>query len=193
MISSAVPVVTEKNPPHTEVWLPNLLGKSQRKGMTIYFPCDQIITTNEKMLDSYGFETQREMFSSAGVFLVQKCCCFSVFFFFFSNFPVALILYLSIKKLIWHLFVKYISLLTSFQKPKDLQIYLIFMTRYHHKHATLPLFSVFIGSKRHQCCLTVWYGHHIDVVWYKVLILIRTVNQVLLAVWTCLMKLKWSF
>lgn len=114
-------------------------------------------------------------------------------FFFFSNFPVALILYLSIKKLIWHLFVKYISLLTSFQKPKDLQIYLIFMTRYHHKHATLPLFSVFIGSKRHQCCLTVWYGHHIDVVWYKVLILIRTVNQVLLAVWTRLMKLKWSF
>lgn len=99
VILSAVPVATEKKRPHIEAWLLNLLGRSQRKGMTIYFQCDQITSTNEKRLDSYyGFETQREMFSSAGMFLVQKCCCF---FFVFFYYPIALIPYLSLKMLIW--------------------------------------------------------------------------------------------
>lgn len=86
VILSAAPVATEKKRLHIEAWLLNLLGRSQRKGMIIYYPCDQITSTNEKKLDSYhGFETQREMFSSAGVFLVKKCCWFFVVLFLLPN------------------------------------------------------------------------------------------------------------
>lgn len=55
VILFAVLVVTEKNHPHIEEWLLNLLGKSQRKEMTIYFPCDHIIINNKDRPSSYYY------------------------------------------------------------------------------------------------------------------------------------------
>lgn len=48
VILFVVLVVTEKNHLRIEVLALNLLKRSRRKGMTIYSPCDQITTTNEK-------------------------------------------------------------------------------------------------------------------------------------------------